>query len=118
MDFFRVFLKNPVHEKLDLYAINPSEALKVDPKPDTYFISLPEEAAELPVGVYFFVQVRKQCIEDSELLELAVELQKEALWSRFRPKEKLYLRKLFSVNAHFARSYNVHSCGRIVGDLS
>jgi len=99
MDFFRVFLTNPIYEKLKLYSINPPESLKIDPDPSEYFISEPDNTEELPRGVYFFTQIKNQDMEDSELLELALELQKEALWSRYKPEEKLYLRKLFEDNS-------------------
>jgi hypothetical protein len=99
MEFYRVFLKNPLYEKIGSYTINPAEAYRIDPRPELYFASKAEDAAELPAGVYFFTQIKKQNLEESELLEMAVELQKEALWNRCKPGEKLYLRKLFEDNS-------------------
>jgi len=99
MDFFRVFLKESIQasdkENLLQYSINPSMANKIDPLPQQYLDSDPVPLVKLPQGVYFFTQLRKEFIDGKELLELAIELQKEALWNRLKPENKLYLRKLY-----------------------
>ena len=105
MNFFRVFLSFPVCEHVLLYTLNPQEAFKIDPLPEHYLHSEPEEVYELPVGTYYFTQLRKEqtesggLAENSELTEMAIELQKEALWSRFKLENKIYLRKLFEDNS-------------------
>ena len=99
MDFYRVFLKSPVLEKLTLYSINPEESFKIDPSAEKYFISGPEGAAELSRGEYYFIQFRKENLNKSELLEAAMELQKEALWNRLKPESKLFVRSLFEDNS-------------------
>ena len=95
VEFFRVFLNLPIYENLLCYTLNPLEAYKIDPAPDRYLISGPEQAAELTAGIYYFTQLRKEHTENNELLELAIELQKEALWNRLKLEDKLYLRTFF-----------------------
>ena len=99
MDFLRVFLSAPVYENILYYALNPLEACKIDPSPERYLYSGAEEVRELPVGTYYFIQLRKEQIENEELIEMAIELQKEALWNRFKLENKLYRRKLFEDNS-------------------
>ena len=49
---------------------------------------------ELPAGDYFFAQ-EKRLLNREEIINMIVEIQKETLWQRFRPADKLYLRYLF-----------------------
>ena len=99
MDFFQVFLKNPVSEKIFCYTLNPPEAVKIEPDESCYFVSAPAEAAKLEAGEYYVTQVRKEDLKNSELLDLAIELQKEALWNRLKLENVLYLRRLFEDNS-------------------
>ena len=99
MEFFRVFLKAPVFEKLICYTLNMRDAFRIDPDPLKYFIFGPEEVPVLEEGFYFVAQIQKEDLKDAELLEAAIELQKEALWSRLKLEEKLYLRRLFEDNS-------------------
>ncbi|MCL1815610.1 MAG: hypothetical protein FWG27_07335 [Treponema sp.] len=75
--------------------MNTHEAAKIDPQPDRYLDSRPKTTAELYPGEYFFTQIRRELKEDSELLEIAMELQKEGLWRRFKLENKFYVRSLF-----------------------
>ena len=99
MDFFRVFLKESIKasdkENLLHYAINPSMAAEIDPLPQQYLDSDPIPLMELPEGDYFITQLRKENLEEKELLELAIVLQKEALWNRNKLQDKLFLRQFF-----------------------
>ena len=98
MEFFRVFLKTSINEKLVHYTINPEEAQKIDPISDRYLLPNPQECDYLPAGSYFITQIRKEKIDNSELLDLAIELQKEALWNRFKPGNTLIVRSFFEDN--------------------
>ena len=95
MEFFRVFLQAPVYENLLLFALDHREALKIDPEPVSYFSSGPEKVSLLPGGIYFFTQARKKITAGDELLPLAIELQKEGLWNRYKLENKIYVRFLF-----------------------
>ena len=95
MEFFRIFLKNSICENLLLYSLNPEEAYKINPSPEKYFIRNPEKTPELKSGIYYFTQVRKEIADNGELLVLAMELQKEGLWNRFKLGNMLYVRSLF-----------------------
>ena len=95
MEFFRVFLKTALCGHIGYYDLNPEEALGIDPKPDEYLDSGPEEAAELSPGQYYVTQVKKEHVEKAELIDMALELQKEGLWERLKLGTKLYVRTLF-----------------------
>jgi hypothetical protein len=53
-----------------------------------------ENIIELPMGNYFFSQVR-EILDESGSAELAGEVQKEALWERRKLGKKVYLRYLY-----------------------
>ena len=94
MEFFRVFLKSPLNEKLICYTLNLQEAVSIDPDPNIYFICNPEEVLMLEASEYYVTQVKKDHLEDNDLIAIAIELQKEALWNRLKLDNKLYLRTL------------------------
>ena len=99
MEFFRVFLKNPINERLFCYTLNPKEAISVDPDPENYFSGNAEEVTVLKVSEYYVTQEKKDDLENADLIDIAIELQKEALWNRCKLDHKLYLRKLFEDNS-------------------
>ena len=53
-----------------------------------------ETFLELPQGNYFFAQ-EKRLLNQEEIIDMAVEIQLEVLWQRFKPGRKLFLRYLF-----------------------
>ena len=115
MDFFRVFLKAPIKasskdspkasakaspkasniENLLCYTISQSQANIIDPSPEHFMNFDPVPITELPEGDYFITQLRKEKLEEAELLELAIVLQQEALWNRNKLQDKLFLRQFF-----------------------
>jgi hypothetical protein len=50
--------------------------------------------AGLPAGDYLFSQ-KREILSREEILYLAAELQKEALWRRLSPEPRFYLRRLY-----------------------
>ena len=94
MEFFRVFLKEALSEKIFLYTLNPNEAKKIDPDTKNYFIGRAEEVSVMETSQYYVVQFWRDNLTQSELLDAAVELQKEALWNRLKLNDKLYLRAI------------------------
>ena len=99
MEFFRVFLKNPINEKLFCYTLNQKEAISIEPDPDNYFSGKAEEVTTLTVSEYYVTQVKKDDLGNAGIIDTAIELQKEALWNRCKLDNKLYLRKLFEDNS-------------------
>ena len=93
MDFFRVFLKDSIFENLLCYTINPSQANIIDPASEHYLHIDTVPVTELLEGDYFITQLRKEHVDIKELLELAIVLQKEALWNRYKLQNKLFLRQ-------------------------
>jgi hypothetical protein len=53
-----------------------------------------EGRLELPAGNYLFAQERR-ALNKQEFIEMAVEVQKDGLWERLAPADRLYLRYLF-----------------------
>ncbi|MDR2478958.1 MAG: hypothetical protein LBD48_06575 [Treponema sp.] len=51
-------------------------------------------AVELPAGHYFFSQ-KRAALSREECIALAVEQQKDGLWERLQPENRLYIRYLF-----------------------
>ncbi|GHV85133.1 hypothetical protein AGMMS50230_07410 [Spirochaetia bacterium] len=104
MEFFSLSLQSPLSflgpaeepktERLFCFALNPSEAFRIDPEPAKW-LSSKEEALELPAGRYYFTQIRGEVEDQSSLIEMAIELQKEGLWERLKLGDRLYVRRLF-----------------------
>ena len=66
--------------------------------------SLPEagkDSAILPAGKYIFTQYRgnSALLKQEEWLDMAIEQQKDALWERYKIKNRLYIRYLYEDNA-------------------
>ncbi|AEF80228.1 hypothetical protein [Leadbettera azotonutricia] len=81
-------------ESLFCFGLEPSESLKFEPDlarllgdPET------EKNTLLPAGLYMFSQMRQR-LKREEILEMAAEIQKEALWQRLILEPRLYLRYL------------------------
>ena len=106
MEFFRVFLKSQLNEKLICYTLNLQEAVSIDPDPNNYFICNPEEVLMLEASEYYVTQVKEDHLDDADLIDIAIELQKEALWNRFKLKDKLYLRKLMDFSKENSQEDN------------
>ena len=53
-----------------------------------------ETLRELPGGNYLFAQ-KREILNKEKIMDLAVEIQAEALWQRLEPGKRLYLRYLF-----------------------
>jgi hypothetical protein len=81
-------------EYLFCFEIDSSESLKFEPDPAGLLGPLANTGNPiLPAGQYMFSQMRSILGKD-EILEMAVEIQKEALWQRLVPEPRLYLRYL------------------------
>jgi hypothetical protein len=82
-------------EYLFCFKLESSESLKFEPDPAGLLGPLMNaEDPILPAGQYMFSQIRRLLSKD-EILEMAVEIQKEALWQRLIPEPRLYLRYLY-----------------------
>jgi hypothetical protein len=82
-------------ESLFCIELASPESLKFEPEPAGLLGALVRtEKPTLPAGLYMFSQMRQMLCKD-EILEMAVEIQKEALWQRLIPEPRLYLRYLY-----------------------
>ncbi|MDR2019217.1 MAG: hypothetical protein LBQ14_00450 [Treponema sp.] len=121
-DNLEPFIYTPAEgELIFAWTIPAAEALSIEPAADRFLERLlfagravPEPAGpsvrgggaapgtnagegalfELPRGTYFFSQIR-EILDREASLGLAIEVQKEALWQRFIPEPRFYLRRLF-----------------------
>jgi hypothetical protein len=98
----------PGQEFLFYFSIKSGEALRIDPVSENYLGPLiaagTAEGARitnadsagltLPAGDYFFTQIREKA-DKTDFINMAIELQKEALWERLKPGETVYFRSLW-----------------------
>ncbi|MDR0474601.1 MAG: hypothetical protein LBH43_13130 [Treponema sp.] len=89
------------------FELEPSQAHEFEPDKDSFIKSLvysgkaalPDtqesygERAAIPAGNYLFSQ-EDGCLSERELIDIAVEVQKEGLWQRLEPGNCLYARYL------------------------
>jgi len=57
--------------------------------------SCQDGTAALPAGNYLFTQNRGAYLKKDEWLDMAVEQQKDGLWERYKPENRLFVRFLF-----------------------
>ena len=98
-------------EILLCYELNPAQSRSIEPDRELLLGPLifagrktgdsgpfQEETVELPEGNYLFTQRRGGQISplnNEEWLDMAVEQQKDGLWERYRPENRLFVRFLF-----------------------
>jgi hypothetical protein len=96
-------------EFLLFYELDPGQSRNIEPERSRFLGSLlftgqgAEKEAQgeiftLPAGKYLFTQCRTAAdsgLKQEEWLDLAIEQQKDALWERQKPENKLYIRFLF-----------------------
>jgi len=89
------------------FEIDPAQSRSIEPEKECFpgnlvfmgrqnFQSgdLPAETVLLPAGKYLFVQCR-EALEQPQWIDLAIEQQKDGLWERHKPENRLYVRFLF-----------------------
>ncbi|MDR3170465.1 MAG: hypothetical protein LBU17_02425 [Treponema sp.] len=98
-------------ELLFCFAISPAQGHSIEPEADHYLDALifqgrlerqqelkgegiAADTIELPAGKYLFAQTR-EALGQEAFIQMAMEVQKEGLWERLKPKNQLYLRYLF-----------------------
>lgn len=81
-------------ERILAFDLNPLQAGTIEPDPASFLEKQLSGPAEIPAGVYLFVQ-RREYLEEALWLAMAVEQQKDGLWERHTLKNKLYVRHLF-----------------------
>jgi hypothetical protein len=64
------------------------------PDPDRTPATDSVETVQLPAGLYLFIQ-KRAVLNRQDCVNLAVEQQKDGLWERLRPENRLYVRYLF-----------------------
>ncbi|GHV95850.1 hypothetical protein AGMMS50293_21700 [Spirochaetia bacterium] len=99
---------DPHEEQLFCFELDPAQYRSIEPDPkrllgDLIFAGRSTDGAsaksaaagpQLPAGLYLFAQQR-EALGREECIDLAVEQQKDGLWERFRPENRLYVRYLF-----------------------
>ena len=103
-----------------LFCFEPGDALGFEPDPGQFpgkLIFGGEAAAEaqageplleLPGGTYLFAQKREISGREG-IIELAVEMQQEALWQRLKPGDRFYLRYLFEDGSFVTQLFRPYS---------
>jgi hypothetical protein len=114
-------LKN--EEMLFCYEVNPVQGGSIEPDKERFLGKLlfvgekaaetpsggaekTEEIVSLPQGDYLFMQCRSDAVlGPDEWLDLAIEQQKDGLWERNKPLNKLYIRFLFEDEAFITQIF-------------
>ena len=96
-------------ELLLCFELDPTQSLSIEPEPEYLCGALifagrgtdsaknPVQDAKtvtLPAGKYLFAQ-RRKALGREEWLNMAIEQQKDGLWERLKPENRLYVRYLF-----------------------
>jgi hypothetical protein len=97
-------------EILFCFELDPEQSRGIEPDPDRLLgplifagIADPDrtlpapdsaETARLPAGLYLFIQ-KREVLNREGCIDLAVEQQKDGLWERLKPENRLYVRYLF-----------------------
>jgi hypothetical protein len=104
-----VYQAGEARELLFCFALDPGERGSIEPDRERLLgnlvfagratdpAPLTENAAglvRLPAGIYLFAQ-KREALDREACIDLAVEQQKDGLWERLNPGERLYVRYLF-----------------------
>ena len=88
-------------ELLFCFELDAAQAGRIDPEPECFLGPLVfagrnghGKEHELPAGLYLFAQQRKN-LNRTELIDMAIEQQKDGLWERHKPGTLLYIRCLY-----------------------
>jgi len=84
-------------EKLFCFDLDEEQYLLFEPDKEKLLGKISfsgETPPELPMGKYLFAQ-KREILSRKAIIDLAAEIQQEALWQRFLPAKKLYLRYLY-----------------------
>jgi hypothetical protein len=90
-------------ELLFCFDLDPAQSRSIEPESLSLLGPLvfagrhkgaPGAQLELPAGNYLFAQER-DALDEQEFIEMAIEVQKDGLWERLAPADRLYLRYLF-----------------------
>jgi len=114
-------------EILLCYDLNPAQSRSIEPDRELLLGSLvfagrktgdsgqfQEETIELPAGNYLFMQRRGAQISPlntDEWLDMAVEQQKDGLWERYKPENRLFVRLLFEDGSPVTQLFRVLPAG-------
>jgi len=103
-------------EYLFCFELDPEQSRSIEPEPDNFLGRLvfsgrndingqgdkespASKAGELPAGLYLFTQRRRACRRGAagreEFIAMAIEQQKDGLWERYKPGDRLFLRLLY-----------------------
>ena len=86
--------RGPDGEKIFCFELEETQYRSFEPEKAKFFGSRIMDEKVLPQGDYLFAQ-KREILKREEIMNLAVEMQQEALWQRLEPEKKLYLRYLF-----------------------
>ena len=87
-------------ELLFCFELNREQAGRIDPEADCFLGELVfsgksgQGSVRLPAGLYLFAQQRR-ALNREECIGMAIEQQKDGMWERLRPGDRLYIRRLF-----------------------
>jgi hypothetical protein len=88
-------------EQLFCFELDAEQSLSIEPDRERFLGDMlfsgrgsGDGTARLPAGLYLFTQ-RRQSLGREDCIDLAIEQQKDGLWERLKPENRLYLRFLY-----------------------
>ena len=105
-------------ELLFCFELDPEQAAGIEPDPACFpgkLLFAGREDGErgektLPAGQYLFIQ-RREALRREEIIDMAVEQQKDGLWERLRLENRLYIRRLFEDNSQVTQLFRPYLQG-------
>jgi hypothetical protein len=98
------FPASPLQEFIFCFELDQEQSQRIDPQADSFLgrlvfsgrnIQSREQGdLQLPAGLYLFTQQRK-VIDRDKCIALAIEQQKDGLWERVKPGNRLFIRRLY-----------------------
>ena len=108
-------------EFLLCYDLDPVQSRSIEPNPEKFLKSLvfygkngdinssQSQKVSIPAGMYLFTQYRSHeaPLAQEKWLNLAIEQQKDCLWERYKPENRLFIRFLHEDEAFVTQFFRV-----------
>jgi hypothetical protein len=107
-------------EFIQCFDLDSGQSQSIEPKAEFFIADIvfsgmakndlsSDETVTLPEGIYLFNQYRA-ALKREEWLAMALEQQKDGLWERYKPENRLYVRYLFEGGLQLTQLFRpVHS---------
>jgi hypothetical protein len=112
-------------EKIFCFELDPAQSRSIEPGRECFLGSLvfagrgPRSGARaevtcLPAGLYLFTQ-KRMALDREACIDLAIEQQKDGLWERLEPADRLYVRYLFEDGSRVTQLFRPYRAPDVSG---